>query len=236
MKYSILLSGILFSGLYGANAHLTLLQQLKLTLKQQPTIATFYDAVRANDTQSIAEHLQSKKPYPLKRLATTAAKYQHKEALFILLAAGAQPPLYETATQGRTDLALLSLKHLSNFTEPLTPLAKERLLKRLSKTGNPKLLHMYFDYGVLKPEDVSHAIVAGATQGSKTYTTLVEKRFMHGTGTCAICITDFTKEETQDPKFLLKCGHMFHKLCSDQWFEKRPTCPLCQKLVRKKKK
>lgn len=206
-------------------------------LMEQPkhTIHTFYNAVRANDTQSISEHLQEEKPYPLKNLAKTAAKNQHKEALLLLLSGGARPPLYEVAQQGQTDLALITLKHLPNLCEPLTPKAKECLVKRLSKTGNPKLLHMYFNFKVLSPEDVSHAIIAGATQGSKMYAALVEKRFMYGTGTRAICITDFTQEETYIPNLLLKCGHMFHTECSNEWFKKHPTFPLCQKKVRPKK-
>lgn len=236
MKYFTLLSLILFSGLYAPYHHSKLKSELEKTALPKHTIATFYDAVRINNTQSIAEHLQSKKFYSLKGFAQAAAKHQHKESLSLLLSAGARPPLYEVATQGQTDLAFLTLKHFSKILEPLTPKAKERLLKRLCKTGNEKLLHMYFDFNVLSPEDVSHAVVAKAKRESKIYTALIEKRFMYGTGTCAICITDFTQEETHNPGLLLKCGHMFHEPCSKAWFEKRPTCPLCKRLVRTKKK
>lgn len=237
MKYFILLSVVLCSGLHGADAKPNLMKELGKALQPRHTIATFYDAVRADDAESIIKHLQGEKPYSLKGLAKEAAKKQHTHALSLLLSAGARPPLYEAATQGRRDVALLTLKYLPNIAEPLTPQEKERLLRRLTKTGNSNIFHMYFYFGVLRPEDVSHAIVEEAKKRqSPVYKDLIDKRFMYGTGTCAICITDFTKEEVRQPELLLKCGHMFHKSCSDAWFKKQPACPLCKKLVRKKKK
>lgn len=231
MKYFIFLLVIFYSELYAPPKN----SQPKLIIIPKKTIHTFYNAVRANDTQAISEHLQENKSYPLTGLAKTAAKKKHKESLLLLLSAGARPPLYEVAQQGQTNLALITLQHLSNLCEPLTPKAKEHLIKRLSKTGNTKLLHMYFDSKVLSPEDVSHAGIAGATQGSKMYAALVEKRFAHSSETCAICITNFTEKETRTSNLLLKCGHMFHEECRDKWFKKRPTCPLCKKKVRPKK-
>lgn len=237
MKYFILLSGILYSGLHGADAKPNLMKELEKALQLKHTIATFYDAVRADDAESIIKHLQSKKVYPLNNLAKEATKRQHPQALSLLLSEGALPPLYEAATQGRRDLALLTLKYLTHIAEPLTPQEKERILRRLTKTGKTQIFHMYFDFGVLRPEDVSHSIVEEAKKRqSPVYKDLIDKRFMHGTGTCAICITDFTEEEVRKPELLLKCGHMFHEPCRDEWFARRPTCPLCKKLVRKKKK
>lgn len=235
MKYFILLSGILYSELSAAANKTHLLLQLQQKRESKNTIETFYTAVRKNDLKAIQEHLATGRFFPLNRLAKEATKYHHIDSLYILLEAGARPPLYEAAQQGRADLARLTLKHMKNLREPLNEREKKRILERLTKTGNVNLLNMYFNYGVLKPEDVSHDLVVSTRLGSKLYTTLIEKQFMHGSGMCAICRDNFTKEETHKPEFLLKCGHMFHTACSNRWFKKQPTCPLCKKLVRPKK-
>lgn len=236
MKYLIILSGILSSSLYAGAPVESLAKALAQQHEPKYSIRTFYEAVEANDIESISEHLKTEKFYPLNNLAKKALKKRHAASLSMLLQAGARPPLYEAAEQGRKDLVLLSLKHLQNLKEPLDTKEKDRILKRLIKTDNAKIFHMYFDYKALLPEDISHALVANAKRESNIYTALIEKKCMYGTGECAICITTFTNEEAFNTEFLLKCGHMFHKECSDKWFEKNPTCPLCKKKVRSKKK
>ena len=40
---------------------------------------------------------------------------------------------------------------------------------------------------------------------------------------CSICTVMFN-----DDKFILKkCGHIYHKKCIDEWFNKKNTCPIC---------
>lgn len=237
MLYTILCLCALTTTLHTADSFALMNAVKNETLGGKLTITSFYNAVRTNDAESIKQHLLTEKFYPLNNLAKEALRKQHKNALFLLLDAGARPPLYQAAEQGRIDLALITLKHFHNTqSHLLTQREKEKILTRLVKTGNKKLLHMFFNFGIIRPEDVSHSIVQSAQNNTHIHAVLVEKQFMHGNGSCAICITPFCHEEIHNPELLLKCGHMFHTECSAAWFEKRPTCPLCQKTVRPKKK
>merc|ERR1712224_282774 len=42
---------------------------------------------------------------------------------------------------------------------------------------------------------------------------------------CAICFMDY---EHGDSARRLRCDHMFHKGCIDEWFARSTTCPLCK--------
>jgi hypothetical protein len=42
---------------------------------------------------------------------------------------------------------------------------------------------------------------------------------------CSICMDDY---KTNDEVFLLKCAHLFHVKCIDNWLEKQSTCPRCR--------
>ena len=42
---------------------------------------------------------------------------------------------------------------------------------------------------------------------------------------CAICLCPFDDE--QDVR-LLRCSHLFHAACIDEWLERANTCPCCK--------
>ncbi|QDS69745.1 hypothetical protein FKW77_010099 [Venturia effusa] len=44
---------------------------------------------------------------------------------------------------------------------------------------------------------------------------------------CLVCLSDF--EDKEEARKLVRCGHLFHKECIDQWLtEGRNSCPLCR--------
>jgi len=44
---------------------------------------------------------------------------------------------------------------------------------------------------------------------------------------CLVCLSDYEAED--EARMLVKCGHLFHKDCIDQWLtEGRNSCPLCR--------
>nr|KYP68156.1 putative RING-H2 finger protein ATL5G [Cajanus cajan] len=46
---------------------------------------------------------------------------------------------------------------------------------------------------------------------------------------CVICLGEF--EEGEWLKHLPHCGHGFHVLCIDTWFQSHSNCPLCRSFV-----
>ena len=44
---------------------------------------------------------------------------------------------------------------------------------------------------------------------------------------CSICMQDFQKGEKL---VQISCGHHFHYLCIQKWFQKKAICPNCKKL------
>jgi hypothetical protein len=45
---------------------------------------------------------------------------------------------------------------------------------------------------------------------------------------CAICLNDVRTTRTNSP---IRCGHMFHSHCLEEWKSKgKHTCPLCRKV------
>lgn len=45
---------------------------------------------------------------------------------------------------------------------------------------------------------------------------------------CTICLEDYNED---DLLRVLDCHHHFHRNCSDDWFVRRPTCPVCVRRV-----
>lgn len=50
------------------------------------------------------------------------------------------------------------------------------------------------------------------------------------TDKCILCFQAYGEEPIQ-PSLLLTCGHIFHESCLRTWLERRPVCPLCQKIT-----
>lgn len=48
---------------------------------------------------------------------------------------------------------------------------------------------------------------------------------------CIICIN---KIESNEYIRKLKCNHLFHKKCVDNWLKKNQNCPMCRKTVENK--
>ena len=46
---------------------------------------------------------------------------------------------------------------------------------------------------------------------------------------CLICLENFNEGETV---IILKCNHYYHTHCIYSWFEKKPTCPLCDEILK----
>ena len=42
---------------------------------------------------------------------------------------------------------------------------------------------------------------------------------------CVICLNDY---ESDDQVRRLRCGHVYHALCIEEWFEQSSACPLCK--------
>lgn len=51
--------------------------------------------------------------------------------------------------------------------------------------------------------------------------------------TCAICLVDCEDEELL---LVLKCGHLYHGECAEQWLKQRRTCPTCRAFVKRVKR
>jgi hypothetical protein len=46
--------------------------------------------------------------------------------------------------------------------------------------------------------------------------------------TCSICLDELYSNENQDEIIQIKCNHMFHKKCLDEWILQKKICPLCK--------
>jgi len=46
-------------------------------------------------------------------------------------------------------------------------------------------------------------------------------------GVCPICLEDMSDGEVR----ILQCRHGFHKMCVDEWLERRTQCPMCKEYV-----
>ena len=45
---------------------------------------------------------------------------------------------------------------------------------------------------------------------------------------CSICLDELYSDENQDEIIQIKCNHMFHKKCLDEWINLQKNCPLCK--------
>lgn len=55
---------------------------------------------------------------------------------------------------------------------------------------------------------------------------ILEKDFE--TNECIICLENIMKGEEVT---IIECGHLYHKVCLLEWFEKKKICPKCDFLV-----
>ncbi|XBI78124.1 hypothetical protein VPH35_087869 [Triticum aestivum] len=53
------------------------------------------------------------------------------------------------------------------------------------------------------------------------YTTTVDTHM-----TCAVCPAEYA--DGDELRQLPGCKHAFHRLCVDEWLQRRPSCPLCR--------
>ena len=47
-------------------------------------------------------------------------------------------------------------------------------------------------------------------------------------GECLICLDIFQKDEIVT---IINCNHIYHTQCLYTWFEKKKTCPICDKIL-----
>lgn len=74
--------------------------------------------------------------------------------------------------------------------------------------------------GLFRIQGIPGALVAQAVEGGDTIALVPGAR-------CLVCLCDFEVEE--EARKLVKCEHMFHKICIDQWLTTgRNSCPLCR--------
>jgi len=48
---------------------------------------------------------------------------------------------------------------------------------------------------------------------------------------CAICIDELSNNSDQNST--LPCGHVFHKVCINEWLKKKEECPVCRKSTKR---
>ncbi|KAI5243141.1 hypothetical protein E4T43_04341 [Aureobasidium subglaciale] len=74
--------------------------------------------------------------------------------------------------------------------------------------------------GIFRIQSVRGSLVAVALEGEDSINLTSEQR-------CLVCLCDF--EQDEEARRLVKCNHLFHKECIDQWLTKgRNSCPLCR--------
>ncbi|KAH0261340.1 hypothetical protein KCU91_g14077, partial [Aureobasidium melanogenum] len=74
--------------------------------------------------------------------------------------------------------------------------------------------------GIFRIQSTEDSLVAVAPEGDDRITLSSEQR-------CLVCLCDF--EHDEEVRRLVKCNHLFHKECIDQWLTKgRNSCPLCR--------
>ncbi|ORY09521.1 hypothetical protein BCR34DRAFT_454845, partial [Clohesyomyces aquaticus] len=74
--------------------------------------------------------------------------------------------------------------------------------------------------GLHRIREVSGIMTAEAVDGSDTIRLAADQR-------CLVCLCDFEVDE--EARKLVNCGHLFHKICIDQWLTTgRNSCPLCR--------
>ncbi|KAG9748669.1 hypothetical protein KCU59_g3847, partial [Aureobasidium melanogenum] len=74
--------------------------------------------------------------------------------------------------------------------------------------------------GIFRIQNTEDSLFAVALEGDDSITLTPEQR-------CLVCLCDF--EHDEEARRLVKCNHLFHKECIDQWLTKgRNSCPLCR--------
>lgn len=69
-------------------------------------------------------------------------------------------------------------------------------------------------------EGESGSLVAAAVEGDETIVIAPDQR-------CLVCLCEYQTDD--EARKLIKCGHLFHKECIDQWLTTgRNSCPLCR--------
>jgi hypothetical protein len=48
---------------------------------------------------------------------------------------------------------------------------------------------------------------------------------------CVICLCNYTENKK---RVQLYCDHYFHKSCMNEWIKEKPTCPLCNTVLKTK--
>ncbi|KAF1843307.1 uncharacterized protein K460DRAFT_287660 [Cucurbitaria berberidis CBS 394.84] len=74
--------------------------------------------------------------------------------------------------------------------------------------------------GLFRIRNISGVLIAEAVDGEETVDLASDAR-------CLVCLCDFEADE--EARKLVKCEHLFHKVCIDQWLTTgRNSCPLCR--------
>jgi len=74
--------------------------------------------------------------------------------------------------------------------------------------------------GLFRIRQLSAGLVAEAVDGGPDITLAADAR-------CLVCLCEFEREE--EARKLVRCEHLFHKICIDQWLTTgRNSCPLCR--------
>ncbi|KAL5119240.1 hypothetical protein ACEQ8H_002951 [Pleosporales sp. CAS-2024a] len=74
--------------------------------------------------------------------------------------------------------------------------------------------------GLFRIRNVAGMLVAEAVDGEESISLASDAR-------CLVCLCDFEADE--EARRLVKCEHVFHKICIDQWLTTgRNSCPLCR--------
>ncbi len=76
----------------------------------------------------------------------------------------------------------------------------------------------------------SEPVVVRPTQAQIDSATTVTTSTAETAETCTICQDDI--ETNTSTRKINACGHVFHKTCIDQWFERNVKCPVCRHDIR----
>jgi len=93
------------------------------------------------------------------------------------------------------------------------------------------LNNLYVIFFVFNKKDIVNPIVKNIPNTkSLKFTTLSNNnilytRIKYDSTTCIICLENYKQEEDIS---LLKCEHIFHTSCINEWFSTRDTCPSCK--------
>ena len=48
---------------------------------------------------------------------------------------------------------------------------------------------------------------------------------------CSICLENYNDIEENNKIVILRCSHIFHKFCIDEWIHINKNCPLCKRSI-----